>query len=109
MERFDLVHHIQDNDKLFEFCHKVVTLSEILKHDESRYLYLVCLISSDTLVDVESCDRSIIETKFIIDHIDLLNLDDKVKKEVLKYARKGIRIARMERKEFAKIEKNRKC
>jgi hypothetical protein len=91
---------IEQNQKLLEFCTKVINISTMLNNDEIRYLYLVSLISSDNLVDVESCDNSIEHQKFLIDNIDLFNIDDKIRKEVLKYAKKGLLIAKRDRKMF---------
>lgn len=72
----------------------------MLKDEKIRYFYLVALIRSDNLVDIESCEDSIESQEFIINNIDLMDLDDKLKKEVLKYIKKGLRIAKRDLKLF---------
>jgi hypothetical protein len=77
-----------------------------LNNDAARYFYLVSLISSDSLVDVESCDLSIEHQKFLIDNINLFDIDDKIRKEVMKYAKKGLLIAKRDRKMFLNYNKS---
>jgi len=104
-----LVKKIKENEKLLEFNRKILNINVILNNDNIRYLYLVTLISSDTIVDVESCDRSLESINFILNHIDLFELDDKVKKEVKKYLKKGLRIIKRDRKAFVEsLKKNKK-
>lgn len=93
-----LVKKIKENEKLLEFNREILNISVILNNEGLRYLYLVSLISSDNIIDVESCDRSLKAINFIMEHIDLFGLDDKVKKEVTKYLKKGLRIIRRDRK-----------
>ena len=71
----------------------------LVKEDEMS-LYVDGKQCADNLVDVESCDNSIEHQKFLIDNIDLFNIDDKIRKEVLKYAKKGLLIAKRDRKMF---------
>ena len=78
---------LKSNDKLIAFNRRIISLTNVFNNDQSRYFFLVALISSDSLVDVESCDRSIEFLEFIIKNIDLINVDNKIKNEVLKYAR----------------------
>ena len=91
---------IKSNDKLIAFNRRIISLTNVFNNEQSRYFFLVALISSDSLVDVESCDRSIEFLEFIIKNIDLIDVNDKIKKEVLKYSRKGLRIAKRDRKLF---------
>lgn len=72
----------------------------MLNDEKIRYFYLVSLISSDNLVDAESFESSIESQEFIVNNIDLMDLDDKLKKEVLKYVKKGLRIAKRDLKLF---------
>ena len=72
----------------------------MLNDEKIRYFYLVSLISSDNLVDAESCEIRIERQEFIVNNIDLMDLDDKLKKEVLKYVKKGLRIAKRDLKLF---------
>lgn len=93
-----LVKKIKENEKLLEFNREVLNISVILNNDNLRYLYMVSLISSDNIVDVASCDRSLKAINFVLNNIDLFGLDDKVHKEVVKYLKKGLRIIRRDRK-----------
>lgn len=99
-----LVKKIKENDKLLEFNREILNISVILNNEGLRYLYLVSLISSDNIIDVASCDRSLQAINFIMEHIDLFGLDDKVKKEVTKYLKKGLRIIRRDRKIMRKAK-----
>ena len=94
------INDIKRNDKLFSFCTRIINISNMLKDEKIRYFYLVALISSDNLVDAESCESSIERQEFIVNNIDLMDLDDKLKKEVLKYVKKGLRIAKRDLKLF---------
>ena len=91
---------LKSNDKLIAFNRRIISLTNVFNNDQSRYFFLVALISSDSLIDVESCDRSIEFLEFIIKNIDLIDVNDKIKKEVLKYSRKGLRIAKHDRRLF---------
>lgn len=99
-----LVKKIKENEKLLEFNREILNISVILNNEGLRYLYLVSLISSDNIIDVASCDRSLQAINFIMEHIDLFGLDDKVKKEVTKYLKKGLRIIRRDRKIMQKAK-----
>ena len=54
---------------------RIKRLSEIF-NSELRYFYLGSMISSDNLVDVESCEKAIEKATFIIEHIDDFVLDN---------------------------------
>ena len=99
-----LVKKIKENEKLLEFNREILNISVILNNEGLRYLYLVSLISSDNIIDVASCDRSLQAINFIMEHIDLFGVDDKVKKEVAKYLKKGLRIIRRDRKIMQKAK-----
>ena len=99
-----LIKKIKENEKLLEFNREILNISVILNNEGLRYLYLVSLISSDNIIDVASCDRSLQAINFIMEHIDLFGLDDKVKKEVTKYLKKGLRIIRRDRKIMQKAK-----
>ena len=99
-----LIKKIKENEKLLEFNREILNISVILNNEGLRYLYLVSLISSDNIIDVASCDRSLQAINFIMEHIDLFGLDDKVKKEVTKYLKKGLRIIRRHRKIMQKAK-----
>jgi len=72
---------------------RIKRLSEIF-NSEMRYFYLGSMISSDNLVDVESCEKAIEKATFIIEHIDDFVLDDvEDRKQILGYAQNGLEIA----------------
>lgn len=100
---------LKSNDKLIAFNRRIISLTNVFNNEQLRYFFLVALISSDSLVDVESCDRSIEFLEFIIKNIDLIDVDDKIKKEVLKYSRKGLRIAKRDRKLFIENKIDQLC
>ena len=104
-----LVKKIKENEKLLEFNRKILNINVILNNDNLRYLYMVSLISSDNIIDIASCDKSLESINFILNNIDLFDIDDKVRKEVVKYLKKGLRIIKRYRKTFIeslKKEKN---
>lgn len=104
-----LVKKIKENEKLLEFNRKILNINVILNNDNLRYLYMVSLISSDNIIDIASCDKSLESINFILNNIDLFDIDDKVRKEVVKYLKKGLRIIKRDRKTFIeslKKEKN---
>lgn len=85
---------------------KIKRLSEIF-NSELRYFYLGSLISSDNLVDVESCEKAIEKTSFIIEHIDEFVLDEpEDKKQILGYAQNGLDIAKQDLDYFKSKEKH---
>ena len=91
---------LEEHSKLWEYCWKIYKLERALSDDEFRYLYLVSLISSDSMIDVKS-------TQECLDRIIFLNQNVKIIKEVIKYTNKGIKIAKRDLKLF-KIEEEKK-
>lgn len=91
---------IETNKILEEFCNKILGIENIIKNEQVRYMFFVSLISSDTLINEESCNKSLEYLSFIKNNINLFNLDDKLKKETLKYVNKGIRITKHDYKAF---------
>jgi hypothetical protein len=75
---------LKSNDRLVAFNKRIISLTNVFNNYESRYFFLVALISSDSLIDVESCDRSIEFLEFIIKNINLINVDDK-SQEILEF------------------------
>ena len=69
-------------------------LKEILSDDKFRYLYLVSLISSDTIVDAESGKKSLEKLSYLKEHLDELELEDAVKNDIKKFVKDGIKIAK---------------
>ena len=90
---------IEQNPNLIKFCNRILNYNAIFENETSRYMFLVSLISADSLTDVEACDETIEIARFILDHIDLLILEDAVKKELIEKLTKAIRIANRDKKE----------
>lgn len=67
-------------------------IENILNNEAMRYLFLVSLISADTLVTENDCNNSLQVLNFIKDNVNIMNLSDEVKNEVMEYAVKGISI-----------------
>lgn len=103
-----LVKKIKENEKLLEFNRKILNINVILNNDNLRYLYMVSLISSDNIIDIASCDKSLESINFMLNNIDLFDIDDKVRKEVVKYLKKGLRIIKRDRKTFIESLKKEK-
>ena len=96
---------LSTHQELTDFCLNIQRLEEILKNDEFRYLYLVSLISSDTMVDIESTEKCLDKIIFLNQNVKYMNLDNKVKEEVIKYTNKGIKIGKRDLKLFKKKTK----
>lgn len=103
-----LVKKIKENEKLLEFNRKILNVNVILNNDNLRYLYMVSLISSDNIIDIASCDKSLESINFILNNIDLFDIDEKIRKEVAKYLKKGLRIIKRDRKTFIESLKKEK-
>lgn len=67
-------------------------IENILNNEALRYLFLVSLISADTLLTEDDCNSSLQVLNFIKDYSKDMNLSDAVKEEVVEYAVKGISI-----------------
>lgn len=67
-------------------------IEDILNHEAMRYLFLVSLISADTLVTEDDCNNSLNILNFIKDNITELNISEEIRNEVIEYAVKGISI-----------------
>lgn len=103
-----LAKKIKENEKLLEFNRKILNINVILNNDNLRYLYMVSLISSDNIIDIASCDKSLESINFILNNIDLFDIDEKIRKEVIKYLKKGLRIIKRDRKTFIESLKKEK-
>lgn len=98
--KMDLGLYINDNEKLWNFCWKCYKIEQLLNNDELRNLYLVTLISSDTIVDIESAKISIEKLNEIKLVLPYLNITDKIRKDTLKFINKGLKIAKRDLKKF---------
>lgn len=72
----------------------------VLSNDAYRYLYLISLVSADTLVTKESCEGSLNIFNLIKENMHIMNLTDEVKSELYEFVEKGIVIVNSEIKRF---------
>ncbi len=63
-------------------------------------MFLVSLISADTLVDENSCDETIETANFILNNINLMILDDDIKKYIINHLNKALEIAQRDKEQF---------
>ena len=91
---------ISENPNLVAFCNKILSYNMIFEEESIRNMFLVSLISADTLVDENSCDETIETATFILNNINLMVLDDDIKKTVIKYMKDAIKIAIRDKKQF---------
>ena len=93
---------IESNPNLVAFCNRILNYNSILENEMTRSMFLVSLISSDCLIDIHSCDETIEISNFILNHIDLMILEEDIKNEVIKYLNDAIKIAERDKKIFLK-------
>lgn len=91
---------ISENPNLVAFCNKILSYNMIFEEESIRNMFLVSLISADTLVDENSCDETIETANFILNNINLMVLDDDIKKSVIDYLNKALEIAQRDKKQF---------
>jgi hypothetical protein len=72
---------MENTDNTISFNELIETLHE----NGMMYLYLVSLISADTLISVENCDKSIHQLNLIMDNLPSSNIPDDKKSEYLDY------------------------
>jgi len=97
---------ISENPNLVAFCNKILSYNMIFEEESIRNMFLVSLISADTLVDENSCDETIETANFILTNINLMVLDDDIKKTVIKYMKDAIKIAIRDKEQFIAIKTN---
>lgn len=78
-------------------------LIETLHENGMMYLYFVSLISADTLISVENCDKSIHQLKLIMDNLPSSNIPDDKKSEYLDYCKDGLLICERDKKNLENI------
>lgn len=83
---------ITNNNPLYEFCKKILSYKIALECDK-RYLFLASLVSADRLINKERCIESMEKIKFLIDNIELFDLNDNIKKDTLSFLNSGLEIA----------------
>ena len=98
---------ISENPNLIAFCNKILSYNTIFDNEMSRSMFCVSLISSDVLIDEHACDETINVATFILNNINLMILEDDIKKTVIKYMKDAIKIAKRDKKQFFinKVEK----
>ena len=93
---------IESNPNLVAFCNRILNYNSIFEHEMTRSMFLVSLISSDSLIDIHACDDTIEISNFILNHINLMILEEDIKNEVIKYLNDAIKIAERDKKIFLK-------
>lgn len=91
---------ISQNPNLIAFCNKILSYNTIFENEQARSMFLVSLISSDALIDMHACDETINIATFILNNIDLMILEEDNKKNIIKYLKDAIKIAKRDKKEF---------
>lgn len=95
---------IESNHNLVAFCNRILNYNSLFENEMARSMFFVSLISSDSLIDVHSCDETIEISNFILSHIDLMILEENLKNEIIKYLNDAIKIAERDKKIFLKNE-----
>lgn len=95
---------IEENEQLYTYVKRLYNYSFAVNSEQWRYLFLITLVSSDTLINAESCKKSIESMTFVKNNIDLITTDEKIKKEVLKYVKDGLKIANHDLKYYENLE-----
>lgn len=91
---------IEQNTNLVKFCNRILTYNAIFENETTRCMFLVSLISADSLIDEHACDETIEVANFILNHIDLFILEDNIKKDIISKMKSAIKIAKRDKKEF---------
>ena len=76
-------------------------ISKVL-NSEYKYLFLVSLISSDSILNKEDAIESLEIVNYIINNIDNFDLTSEIKSEVIKYMNKSKKILHKDIKRFDK-------
>jgi len=99
-----IINKIEQNQNLIKFCNRILNYNSIFENEMTRNMFLVSLISADSLIDEHSCDETIEISNFILNHIDLFILEDDIKKDIISKMNIAIKIAKRDKKQF--INKN---
>ena len=78
-------------------------LIETLHENGMMYLYLASLISADTLISVENCNKSIHQLNMIIDNLRDSNIPEEEKNKYLGYCEDGLLICERDKKNLENI------
>ena len=102
-----IIKKIKQNPNLVKFCNRILTYNAIFENEMARSMFLVSLISADSLLNEHDCDETIEVANFILNHMDLFILEDNIKKDIISKMKSAIKIAKRDKKEFfvKKVEK----
>lgn len=95
-----IIKKIKQNQNLVKFCNRILNYNTIFENETTRCMFLVSLISADSLIDEHTCDETIEVANFILNHIDLFILEDNIKKDIISKMKSAIKIAKRDKKEF---------
>ena len=95
-----IIKKIKQNPNLVKFCNRILTYNAIFENEMTRCMFLVSLISADSLTDEHTCDETIEVANFILNHIDLFILEDNIKKDIISKMKSAIKIAKQDKKDF---------
>lgn len=77
------------------------TIEKILTDDSIRYLFLVSLISSDSLINESDCIESLKVLDYIYENIsEMTSLTDEIRKEVVEFISVGKEIVNRDLEKF---------
>jgi len=96
----NIIKKIEQNQNLIKFCNRILNYNSILENETARSMFVVSLISADSLIDEHSCDETIDVANFILNHIDLFMLEDGIKKDLISKMNSAIKIAKRDKKQF---------
>lgn len=80
----------------------MVNLLNKLKEKDMIWFYIGSLISADSLLCPEDCDRAISLLNDTINAVPETDFTDEDKEKILEYCRNGIEICEADKKEFLK-------
>ena len=95
-----IIKKITQNPNLISFCNRIINYNSIFENEITRSMFFVSLISADSLVDEHACDETIEISNFILSNINLFILEDDLKKQVIKYCKSALKIAKRDKKNF---------
>lgn len=79
---------------------KKENIEKLLEDKTFRYMFLVSLISSDSLISKEDCLKSLEMINYIENNINNFNISEEIKKETLDYILKGKEIVNNDLKKY---------
>ena len=76
---------VKENDKLLAFCDRIIKYNAVFNSLDSKYMFLVSLVNANVLLDKEDCEKSKEVNNFIKQNVDLFDVDEKTKEEIIRY------------------------